>query len=136
MEQISSLEGNSHSAGQEITHLLWNPKVHYRVHNSLPLVPFLNQMHLVHTFPLHFPKINSNIILPSTPRSSDWSLPFRFYNQPSNVCYMSAHLILLIFGTYSVSSEQPFLILTFYSCQPCYLLQIPEFFNVNFCYEL
>jgi hypothetical protein len=77
MEQTSSWVANSNSASQEIPCLLWNPKVHYRVHNSPPLIPVLDQMHPVHTFPPFFPKIPSNIILPSTPRSSKWSLPFR-----------------------------------------------------------
>jgi len=31
-------------------------------------------MHPPHTFPPYFPEIHSNIILPSTPRSSEWSL--------------------------------------------------------------
>jgi hypothetical protein len=35
MEKSPSWEANSDSASQEITHLLWNPKVHYRVHWSL-----------------------------------------------------------------------------------------------------
>jgi hypothetical protein len=66
---------------QEIPCLLWNMKVCYRVYKSLPLIPILNQMYPVHIFPLYFPTINSNVILPYTTRSSERSLPFRFSNQ-------------------------------------------------------
>jgi hypothetical protein len=42
------------------------------------LVPILRQMHPVHTFPYYFPKIHSNIILPSMPKSSEycWTLMY------------------------------------------------------------
>jgi hypothetical protein len=63
-KEQSPWEANSHSASQEIPCLLWNPKVHYHVHNSPPEVSVLTQMQPVHTFPPHFPKIHSNIILP------------------------------------------------------------------------
>jgi len=43
------------------------PEDHYRVHKSPPLFPILSQIHPVKTFP-------------SMPRSSEWSLLFRFSN--------------------------------------------------------
>jgi hypothetical protein len=71
-------EANSHLASQEISLLLRNPNIHYRVHKRPQLVRMLSQMNLVHNFPHCFPKINFIIVLPSIPRSSEWSLSFRF----------------------------------------------------------
>jgi hypothetical protein len=52
---------DSYSASQENSLLLWNPKVHYRVHNSPSLVPILSQTHPVNTFQPYFPKIHFNV---------------------------------------------------------------------------
>jgi hypothetical protein len=71
MEKTTFREGNSHSTNQEITCLLC-------VLNCPPLVPVLNHMNPVQTFPPGFPKIYFNIILPSTLRSSEFSYVLGF----------------------------------------------------------
>jgi len=59
MEQSHSSEANSHSD------------------NLPPLEPILTQMNQAHVFKSRFFKIRFIIILPSTPTSTKWSLPFR-----------------------------------------------------------
>ena len=81
MLQSPSLEANWFAASQEIPHILWNPKVHYRTYKRPPPVPILGQPSPVHMPTSHLLEIHPNIIHPSPPRSPQWSLSLRFPHQ-------------------------------------------------------
>ena len=112
MEQSPSWEANRFSVSQEITHILRNPEVHYSIHKCSLTVPILSQIDSVYASTSHFLKIHLNIIFPSKPRSSNWSLFFRIprqnrvYASPLPIrAIFSAHLIPLDLITRTILGE-------------------------------
>jgi hypothetical protein len=62
MGLIPSWEATRSSATQEFSTTLWNPKVHYRVHKSTPLILNPSQTNPVHITLSYFTTIHFNII--------------------------------------------------------------------------
>jgi hypothetical protein len=67
LTELSTSRGAANcSATQELPSILCNPKDHYRVHKSPPLVPILSRINPVHSIPSYFSKIHFTIVCPPT----------------------------------------------------------------------
>jgi hypothetical protein len=62
MELSPSWEAANCATTQELPSILWNPKVHYRVHKSPALVPVLSQINPIYTIPSYLSTIHFNIV--------------------------------------------------------------------------
>jgi hypothetical protein len=101
MELSPSWEAVNCAATQEILSILWNPKVHYHVHKSPPLVPILSQIDPIHTIPSYLRSIlilstHLRLGLPSNLFPSGFRtdiLYVLFFSHIRATC--PAHLILL-----------------------------------------
>ena len=106
MEQSSYREANMFSASQEIPHILWNPKVHYHIHNSPPpvLIPSqINPAPAPHPTPL---RSIYNIILPSTVKLSICK-ENKFSSSPKRPDWLWGPLSLLFSGYQGSGVKRP-----------------------------
>jgi len=80
MEKSPSWEANRFSTSQEIPRILWNPKVHYRIHKCRNL--FLSWASSIQSMPPHLPSLRAikavlhylNPLLTSALLSQIWSM--------------------------------------------------------------
>jgi len=92
--QQSPWEADSHSARNYL--LLWNPKVHYRVHNSSPLVYILSQT-IIHSTPSNPMCLRSILILSSHLRLGVPSILFPVLNYHAMKTYGGVEVYIYAF---------------------------------------
>jgi hypothetical protein len=89
----------------------------------MPLVPFLKEINPIHNPRLNFPKICFNSIIPSMPRSSEWSLSYRLSNH--NAVTFVPSIYVTTFPTHFICFD----FLTLITVSKEYILQSSSLFR-------
>jgi hypothetical protein len=105
MEPSPSWEANRFSASQEIPHIFWNMKVHYRIHNCPPPVPviiIIIIIIIIYLIPLLRMYRLTNLCLSHTVGEINFSQgkEIRPIPQGQEVCRVSLNIILC--GTFVI----------------------------------
>ena len=113
MQQSPTWEANRFSASQEISHILWNPKAHYRFHKCPRPLPILSQIN-----PAHNPHLTAwrsililsshlRLDLPSGLFLSGFLTTTLYTPLFCNICAICpAHFILINFIARTIFGEQ------------------------------
>jgi hypothetical protein len=131
MEPSASWEAANCAATQDLPSILWNPKVHYRLHKRPPLAPILSQIDPIPTIPSYvitmynvFLAICFGLTCPSSGNTFWWSLAHCArlcqYSQFwcfENVCSFSSFVLQLFCAPLSVPLP--------WVCVPCIDLVFP-----------
>jgi len=106
------LRSNSSSSSQEIPHILRSTRDHYRIYNSLPLVPTLSQINPVHILRTKLLMMHFNITLHLQLGLTRGLFPSRFHTKTlcasllAQMCHMLCPLHSFSLITQTIFSEQ------------------------------
>jgi hypothetical protein len=111
-----SLKSCSHSAIWEISHFLWNPKIHHCVCKSPPNAPVMSQMYPIHTLPPYFLTailtlsfhLHIGLLSGLIPSGFPIKILYAFLISPIHSIWCT-HLILLYFITLIIFGEACYL---------------------------
>jgi len=105
MEQTPSWKPDSFSVTKVVPRTLQILMVHYRVRKSPPIFLVVSQIYLLHAIQTSFFNNNFNIVLPSTPSFSTWTLHLSGFLTKTvctsafdHTCHMPARLFLMHFS--------------------------------------